>query len=227
MSKKRKESRKKSTDWQKTLSRVFIVVILFACVIGFSLSTSFFSIFKTAEAGSFAIVDYTLFYEEGLPIISSDQYLVQEAVNQGIPVAYTNPLLIEVGNIQSKKITPIDVYLYPEGVVKYALFDLEIDTISSEVEGMHQNDIKKIDLEFAPTLIQNMSAETFNEAGANFSQAMVGMMMPLTFLYSEEGSYSENKSALSRPSLIIGKTNDTVTMRYGYALAEIKVRELK
>lgn len=228
MTKKRKENKKKKSDWQKIFSRAFIVIILFACVIGFTLSFSFFSIFKTAEAGDFVIVDYTLSYEEGYPVISSDQYLVEEALSKGIPVAFTNPILVQAGSIQSDKVTPVDVYMYPDGYLQYALLDLEIDAISSDVEGMHENDLKKIELEFAPSLIQNMTAENFENAGANFSEAMPGMILPLSFAYSEDDSYSENTTVmLNRPAVIIGKTNDTVILRYGYAVADIQVREIK
>lgn len=222
MSKKRKENRKKDKDWQKTLSRVFIVVILFACVIGFSLSTSFFSIFKTAEAGDLVIVDYTLYYEEGYPMISSDQYLVKEAYAEGNPVALTNPLVLQVGSIQSERFTPVEVYQYLLGNAQYALFDLELDAMSSDVEGMHENDVKKIDLEFGPSLAVNISAGEFDKIESlNFSDAEIGMLMFLPL------GNQENSTEVVRPSIITDKTNDTVVFRCGYSIAEIQVREIK
>lgn len=228
MTKKRKESKKKGNDWQKTLSRAFIVVILFACVIGFTLSFSFFSIFKSAEAGDYVIVDYTLSYDEGYPIISSDQYVVEEAYNSGIPTAYTSQMVVQAGSVQTDKIIPVDVYLYPEGDTQYALLDLEVDAISSEVEGMHENDVKKIDLEFASTLIQNMTAGEFESAGGNFSEVMVGMVMPLGFSYNDGTTESDNSTImLNRPAVIVDKTDDMISLKYGYSVAEIKVDTIK
>ena len=225
MSKKRKEPRKKDRDWQKLLSRAFIVVILLACVIGFSLSFSFFSIFKTAEAGDIVTVDYTLYYEEGYPMVSSDSYVVQDAYEQGIPVAYTSPLQLQAGSLQSNKIIPVEVYQYYLGNTEYALLDLEVDAMSSDVIDMHTNDVKQIDLEFAPTLTYNISAEDFDSVeGMNFSDTAVGMLM----FPDLSGNFNEsvNATKIIRPSVIIAKTNDSVTLRYGYALAEIKVTDI-
>ena len=225
MSKKRKEPRKKDRDWQKLLSRAFIVVILLACVIGFSLSFSFFSIFKTAEAGDIVTVDYTLYYEEGYPIVSSDAYVVQDAYEQGIPVAYTSSLQLQAGSLQSDNLIPVSVYQYYLGNTEYALLDLEVDAMSSDVIDMHTNDVKQIDLEFAPTLTYNISAEDFNSVeGLNFSNATVGMLM----FPDLSGNFNEsvNATKIIRPSVITAKTNDSVTLRYGYALAEIKVTDI-
>jgi len=226
MSKKRKEPRKKNSDWQKTLSRVFIVVILFACVVGFSLSTSFFSIFRTAETGDYVVVDYTLYYEDGFPIISSDSYLVEDAYAQGLPVAYTNPLILQVGSLQDETTIPVDVYHYYLGNTRYALLDLELDSMSSDVEGMHVNDIKRAELEFAPTLTYEMGAEEFDSIeNLNFSDAEVGMLM-FRKVYLTEDAGLDNQTEIYRPSVIIEKTNDTATLRYGYALAEFKVSQI-
>lgn len=226
MSKKRKEPRKKDSDWQKTLSRAFIVIILFACVIGFSLSTSFFSIFQTAEAGDYVIVDYTLYYEDGFPIISSDPYLVEDAYANGLPVAYTNPLILQVGSLQDETTIPVDVYHYYLGNAQYALLDLELDSMSSDVEGMHVNDIRRIDLEFAPTLTYEMNAEEFDSIeNLNFSDAEIGMLM-FRKVYLSDNTGLDNQTEIYRPSVIIDKTNDTATLRYGYALAEFKVSQI-
>ena len=225
MSKQRKEPRKKDKDWQKTLSRLFIVIILFACVVGFSLSFSFFSIFKKAEAGDIVTVDYTLYYDEGYPIISSDQYVVQKGYEEGIPVALTNPLQLQAGSLQSENIIPVNVYQYYLGNTQYALLDLEVDAMSSDVEEMHVNDVKKIDLEFAPGLTYNISAEQFDSVeGLNFSEAAVGLLMfpDLSGTYNVSG----NATTIIRPSVIIEKTNDTAVLRYGYSFAEIQVNDI-
>lgn len=226
MSKKRKEPRKKNRDWQKTLSRVLIIVILFACVIGFSLSTSFFSIFQKAEAGDYVIVDYTLYYEEGFPIISSDSYMVKDAYEKGLPVAYTNPLVLQVGSLQDEQTIPVDAYNYHLGNTRYALLDLELDTISSEVEGMSVNDIKKVELEFAPTLKYKMDAEEFkNIENLNFSDTKVGMML-FRKVFLNETAQLGNQSDIYRPSVIVEKGNNSAVLRYGYGLAEFRLKQI-
>jgi len=181
-----KKGKKNDKDWQKTLSRAFIVFILISCVVGFSLTFSFFSIFKKVEKGDFVIVDYTLNYQEGIPVISSDRALVQSYYEKGFPVALSDPLVIQAGALSDQKISPVDAYVYPEGIAQYAVFDLEMDAVSTGVEGMGSNDLKKIDLDFASTLTRNMSAEEYNMIGGNFSSAQEGMVVPLAFGYTPD-----------------------------------------
>ena len=227
MSKKRKEPRKKDRDWQKLLSRAFIVVILLACVIGFSLSFSFFSIFKTAEAGDYVTVYYTLYYEDDIPIISSDPYLVQDAYAEGNQIlAYTSQMQLQAGSLQSDRFIPVDAYQPVLGNVEYALLNLEVDAMSSDVIGMHVNDVKQMDLEFGPSYSYNVTKETFdNSEGLNFSDIEVGMLLFRNIDLSDDTG-SDNTTKVVRPSVVIAKTNDTATLRYGYSLAEIKVSDI-
>ena len=94
---------------------------------------------------------------------------------------------------------------------------------------MHQGDVKQINLEFAKNLTENMSSFAYNAIGGNFSEAKVGLLVPLAFnYYSDDGGNSTNTSVkLERPSVIIGKTNDTVILRYGYAVADIQITEIQ
>ncbi|WOF15777.1 hypothetical protein F1737_03245 [Methanoplanus sp. FWC-SCC4] len=227
----KKKGTKKDTDWQKTLSRAFIVFILVSCVVGFSLTFSFFSVFKKAEKGNYVIVDYTLSYEDGAPIISSSQAVVQNAYKNGYPVALTQPLVLQVGALQEEKIIPVETYIYPDGMKQYALFDLELNTISADIEGMGQNDVKKINLDFAPTLTTNMSGTVYDAIGGNFSEAQVGMIVPLAFSYNPELSENETDTntsvKLERPSIITEKTDDTLILRYGYAVADVQIKEIR
>ncbi|MBN2733952.1 MAG: hypothetical protein JXQ82_03720 [Methanomicrobiaceae archaeon] len=224
----KKQGTKKDKDMQKTLSRIFIVFILLSCVVGFSLTFSFFSIFKKAEAGDYVIVDYTLSFENGAPIISSSQSIVENGYKNGFPVAMTNQLILQAGALQNEKILPVDAYVYPEGMTQYALIDLELDAISSDVIGMHEGDVKKIDLEFADGLTQNMTAEEYNSVGGNFTEAQIGLLVPLAFNYypDTEDNSTETSVSLQRPSVIVEKTEDNIVLRYGYALAEIQISQI-
>jgi len=225
----KKQETKKDKDRQKMLSKIFVVFILISCVIGFSLTASFFNIFKTAEQGNYVIVDYTLNFEDGIPIISSSQSVVQDAYQNGFPTALSGSLVLQAGVPQSEKIIPVEAYVYPDGMTEYALFDIELDTISNSVIGMHQGDVKKINFDFAQDLTDNMSSFAYNAIGGNFSQAQTGMLVPLAFNYypDENGETSNNSVKLERPSVIIGKTDDALILRYGYAVADIQLREIQ
>lgn len=225
----KKQETKKDKNMQKTLTKIFIVFILLSCVVGFSLTSSFFSIFKEVKEGDYVTVDYTLSFEEGAPIMSSSQSVVQKAYQDGYPVALTGSLTLQAGALQSEKITPIEAYVYPDGMTEYALLDLELDSISTDIIGMHEGDVKQINLEFAQNLTENMSSFAYNAIGGNFSEAQVGLLVPLAFnYYSDDDENSENTSVkLERPSVIIGKTDDTIVLRYGYAVADIQITEIQ
>ncbi|MDD3406529.1 MAG: hypothetical protein PHP13_00435 [Methanomicrobium sp.] len=218
---------KKEKNSQKTMSRIFVVFILLSCVIGFSLTASFFTIFKKVEPGNYVIVDYTLSYENGAPMISSSQSVVQRAYQDGYAVALTSPLILKAGALQTERITPVEAYVYPGGMTQYALFDLELDSISTDILGMSQNDVKKINLEFAQNLTQNMSSFSYNAIGGNFSETQVGLIVPLAFNYYPDENNSNESVKLERPSVIIDKTDDNIVLRYGYAVADIQITQIQ
>ncbi|UUX92780.1 hypothetical protein [Methanoplanus endosymbiosus] len=222
-----KKGKKNDTDWQKTLSRVFIVFILISCVVGFSLTFSFFSVFKKVEKGDFVIVDYTLNYQEGIPIISSDRNIVQSYYEKGFPVALSEPLVIQAGALADQKLFPVDAYVYPDGIAQYAVFDLEMDAVSTGVEGMSSGGVKKIDLDFASTLTRNMTAEEYNMIGGNFSSAQVGMVVPLAFGYTPDEEAENSTMTLERPSVITEKTDDGIVLQYGYSVVGVTVTEIR
>ena len=114
-------------------------------------------------------------------------------------------------------------------MTQYALLDLELDAISTDIIGMGESDVRKIELEFADNLTQNMTATMYNSIGGNFSEAQVGMLVPLAFAYYPEtdGEQSNTSVQLSRPSVIVEKTEDNLVLRYGYALAEIQISQIQ
>lgn len=224
----KKQGTKKDKNMQKTLTKIFIVFILLSCVVGFSLTSSFFSIFKEVEAGNSVVVDYTLSFEEGAPMISSSKSVVQKAYQDGYPAAITGSMILQAGVLQDEKIIPVNAYVY-DTMTQYALLDLELDAMSTDIIGMHQGDVKKINLEFAQNLTENMSSFSFNAIGGNFSEAQVGMLVPLAFNYyaDDEGNSTNTSVQLERPSVIIEKTNDTIVLRYGYAVADIQITNIQ
>ncbi|MBP2132848.1 hypothetical protein J2128_000769 [Methanomicrobium sp. W14] len=225
----KKQGKKKNNDWQKTFSKIFIVAILLLCVLGFSLTYSFFSIFNKIDEGEYAIVDYTLSYEKGAPIISSSQSVVQNAYKSGYSVALSNPLKLKAGAVQTENYTGVDAYVYPDGKEKFELLDLELNAISQNIVGMHDGDVKQINLDFANNLTFKMSSIVYNALHNDsdaFDNAEVGMLVPLEF-YPKGNSTTNTSEAIQRPAVIVNKTNNSLVFRYGYAVADIEISEIQ
>ncbi len=230
--KKQGNTKKDKKDLQKTLSRVFIVFILLACVLGFSLTTSFFSIFKTAEAGNYVAFDYTICYAEGLPVLTSSSVVAEEMYKQGyMGIGVTNPYVLRSGSIQTDQIIPIDAYVAEQGVVQFALYDVELNAISAKTVGMHINDVARVNFDFSNNMVYNMSSIVYSLIGGNFSEAKVGQVVPLSITYDPNKQSIDNSTSdsttLMRPAVIIEKTEDMLYLKYGYEYAQIQVTQIQ
>ena len=222
----KQKSAKKNDDLTKNLTRAFVVFILISCVLGFTLTMGFFSIFKTAADGSAVLVSYTIRDDSGVPVISSDQSVIE---NEGVIAGVSQPLQMFIGQNYSDYIVPIDVYMYPSGVAQFALFEPEMTAISEGAKGMHEGDRKTVLFPFGETMTRDMTAEQYTLIGGNYSEASVGMWIPLGFAPRPEvvlDNETAPETVATRMAKIIEKDNDTLTVLYGYASADIAVEQI-
>ena len=227
---KQGNTKKDKDAMHKTLVRAFIIFILLSCVLGFSLTFSFFSIFKTAEAGNYVAIDYTIYYTEGLPILTTSSNVVENMYKQGYPdTGLTNRYVMRAGSIQTDQITPVSAYVAGDGVVQFALYDVELNAISAKTVGMHVNDVARVNFDFSNNMLYNMSSIVYSMIGGNFSNAQVGQIVPLTITYNTTTTTGVDNStaSLRRPAVIIDKTDDMLTMKYGYDYAQIQVAQIQ
>lgn len=220
----KKEQKKQQTNWTKNLSRAFIVVIIFVCVAGFTLTMPFFSIFMSAKPGSMVIVDYTIHETDGTPVVTSFQKVAENGVIGG----FSQPLQIVVGENQTSGIVSIPMN-YPQGT-EYALFSTEVEDISDALDGMHQGDMKHIKFENVPVQI-NMTSERFNgiynNTNYDFNTTNVGAWLPVVLSTSTYASVDNTTVNLPiRMVKVVDKTPDEILMSYDYDSADITVREI-
>lgn len=222
----KEKSAKKNDEWTKNLTRAFVVFILISCVLGFTLTMGFFSIFKTANDGSGIVVSYTIRDDSGVPVLSSDETVIQ---NEGVVAGVSQPLQMVIGANYSDFIVPIDVYMYPAGVTSYALFEPELTTIADGAKGMHEGDSKTVSFPFGETMVREMTAEQYTLIGGNYSEAVTGMWIPLGFAPQPEvvlGNETAPETVATRMAKIVEKDNDTLTVQYGYATADISIVQI-
>ncbi|KAF1075569.1 hypothetical protein [Methanogenium sp. MK-MG] len=222
----KQKSAKNNDEWTKTLTKVFVVFILISCVLGFTLTMGFFSIFKTAADGSGIVVGYTIRDDSGVAVLSSDQTVVE---NEGVVAGVSQPLQMVIGQNYSDFIVPIDVYMYPAGVTSYALFEPELTTIADESEGLREGDTKTVLFPFGETMTREMTAEQYGLIGGNYSEAVTGMWIPLGFAPKPEvvlDNETAPETVSTRMAKIVAKDNNTLTVQYGYASADITIIQL-
>jgi len=218
----KKDTKKKNDDWAKTATRVFVVFVLISCVLGFTLTMGFFNIFKKAEEGSIVSVQYTIRDETGIPIITSDTSVVE---TEGVLAGVSQPIQFMVNQTYDDFIVPVDVYIYPSGVITYALFEPEMQAISDGVIGLAEGDSKTVDFPFGSSMEREMTKLQYENIGGNFSEAEVGMWIPLGFAPQPEIvlDNSTPETIATRYARITSIGDESLTVLYGYAGADIRV----
>ncbi|WAI00730.1 hypothetical protein [Methanogenium organophilum] len=222
----KQKSAKKNDDWTKTLTRVFVVFILISCVLGFTLTMGFFSIFKTAADGSGIVVSYTIRDDSGVPVLSSEETIIE---NEGVIAGVSQPMQMVIGQNYSDFIVPIEVYMYPAGVTSYALFEPELTAIADGAKGMHEGDTKTVPFPFGEAMVRDMTAEQYTLIGGNYSEAEIGMWIPLGFAPQPEivlDNETAPETVATRMAKIVEMENDTLTVQYGYASADIAIEQI-
>ena len=221
----KKQGKGKQKDWFGTVSKVAVILVLVLAVAGFTLNMGFFSIFETVKPGSYVIIDYTLRTEEGRPVISSVQQVVESGYDEGYTIGYTSRLTL-VANGTVENVTPVEVY-YPMGTVQFALFAPEIETIGEEIMGMHPNEQKTIIFPFAGDLQSTLTPSQFEMIGGNFSEAAVGDWVPLGFAVAPIIPVgNETPEVPIRWAEVREKGEDGLLLGYGYPEVEVIVRDI-
>ena len=231
------QKKKKTTnnkDWTTIATRAFVVIILISCVVGFSLTTGFFSIFKSGEVGDIAQISYTIVNPDDMPVLTSDQYIAQQAYEAGLPTGLTQQMAIEIGmqksSAEKEPISTIDAYVYPSGNMPFALFSWELDAISEALEGSNTNDVLEVPFGEGTELQRQMTKDQYNnlELGVNFSDVPVGALIPLGF--SSTTYIPVDNQTVEIPirwAKVIDKTNGNITVDYSYLGAQVTVTEIQ
>jgi hypothetical protein len=226
-----KESRntKDSKNWAKIGFVAFGV--FFAAAMILTYMSPMIGAFKTVKANETVIVDYTLRDSNGDPVVTSNQQLFSTAGKQGLPVFFTQPILIRAGEIGNDPLISVPAYNAATGwEIPYALLGLEIDEISQGIVGTRVGDTKTITFSFADDLQVNMTPEEFNGVGGNFTAAKIGDPVPLVFMISptiasEDSNQTQPDNSSIRLAKVIVKDNSSIIVSHRYATADVSVQK--
>jgi len=119
--------------------------------------------------------------------------------------------------------------MYPAGVTSYAFFEPELMAIADGAIGMREKGSKTVSFPFGKTMVREMTADQYTLIGGNYSQSAIGMWIPLGFAPQPEvvlGNETAPETVATRMAKIVGKGNDTLTVQYGYASADINILQI-
>jgi hypothetical protein len=143
---KSKEKTKKASTWTGTKIVLIVVCVLFAIfMIVSSLGVSWLTSLKGTESGDVATVAYTIYDDQNRPIVTTNQKLYNDTLNNGGTIFYSNPLQVPVNVTTMTNVTRIPV-VYQQYQTYFGLFRDEINLISTGLSGMKLNEEKRISL---------------------------------------------------------------------------------
>ena len=217
-----KTSKNETAPWMKW-AYVGIALLIAVAMVGTYLAPMFEKK-QTAQIGNTAVIGYTIFSEDGRPLITTDQNLLKSEYEKENLVLLTYGLEMPVGGqVSDENIAPIPI-AYPEtnGTVGAGLLGFETNAISAVLVGMQAGETKTINFSYGETgLEMDLNEEEANEIGLNFTEAEVGEPFLREFMISS-GITLENETNQT-PTLrfwkVTDKTDDSlaVTCRYGSA----------
>jgi hypothetical protein len=229
-SKTAKESRntKGSRNWAKIGFVAFGV--FFAAAMILTYMSPLIGAFDTIKANETVIVDYTIRDSDGNPIVTSSQQIFSTAGQQGLPIFYTQAMVLKAGEIGADPLVSVPAYNTRTGwEIPYAFAGLEIDDISQGVVGMRPGETKNIKFSFSDPLDVNMTAAEFDYIiGGNFTETQIGDSVPLIFTINKgisDGSSNETANSSVRFGKVIEKGDTSLVVSHRYASADVTVQE--
>ncbi|MBO4521669.1 MAG: hypothetical protein J5703_00585, partial [Methanomicrobium sp.] len=179
----------------------------------------------------YVALDYTIYYAEGLPILTTSSNVVENMYKQGYTgTGITNRYVLRAGSIETERLVPVNAYVYGDGVVPFGIYGSELDSISAKTVGMHVNDVARVNLKYDTDMIESLSAFEYSFIGGNFSSAQIGQVIPnLAIPYESIDPATGNTSTtqLLRPAVIVDKTEDRIYLNLGYEYAQIQVVQIQ
>jgi hypothetical protein len=222
---------KKNGDWTKSWAKIFLVLgcILFVGVmIITSLGTNWLVTMKPAASGDTAVVDLTLKDELGRPVFTTNERIYNQAVEKNQTVWLAQYFTVTVNKTTNSLVEPVPATLSGKETQYFALLGPEMNQITNNLVGMKEKSTKQIQFVQNPQFQNVTDGEGFERMGGDFSaveenqQMIFGLTIPSM---SGDDINSTPEYAL-RTVILKNKTNDTVTIDYGYKTADITILKL-
>ena len=219
-----KTSKDDNAPWMKW-AYVGIALLVAVAMVGTYLAPMFEKK-PAAQVGNMAVIDYTVLAEDGRPLITTDQNLLESEYKKGNVVLLTQRLEMPVGGQVSGENIAVIPVVYPEinGFSGFGLLGFETNAISVGLVGMRAGETKTISFSYGENdLAMNLSEEDMAGLGFNLTDWDVGDLIALGLTASPDiplGNETGEAASL-RFGEIVDKTPDSVTVKYRYGSARV------
>lgn len=228
------KAQKKSTSkngtfgWKKILVvGAGLVLVVFMILSG--MGTSWITGMKPAVAGDTAVIDYTIKDSNGHVIITSNQKLFNDTIQQGNIAFLTGRMSVGVNSTAAQDVVKVLAYNPQTGQVQFGLFSPEVEAISRGLAGMKKGEGKTVDFVTDASYERRMTVQEFEGIGGNISRDQVGDPFLIAFVEHPVVNFDNTTQTdlyISRIATITEKDQDGVNVSFGYANAEIILDQL-
>ncbi|NLA38436.1 MAG: hypothetical protein GX882_03430 [Methanomicrobiales archaeon] len=208
------------------------VALLFAVAMVGTYFSPMFNKGQAVQAGNVALIGYTIRGEDGRPLITTDQGLLEREYQKGnYNLLLSRGMEIPAGiEIPGEEITAIPIVHPPiSGFSGFSLLGFEITSMSGGIAGMRPGEMRTISFSYGENRLEaSLSEEDAEGLGLNFTEWEVGDLIPLGLTTSPEipvGNDTPETPAL-RFGRILAKTPDSLAITYRYGSADITLNSI-
>jgi len=225
---KRTPETKNSGKKTKTQIAMLVFGVLFAVAMVASYLSPAMSAFKSVQSGDSVTIDYTIRDAAGVPVITTSQNVLVDTYNSGEVSFLTSQMTLVAGANASSRVTPVPIYLLDGTTAEFALLEADVSDLTTGILGMHERESKTIPLTLSD-LPEEIDATGANQMGINFTEAQIGDRFTIAMTITEDPTIftdPANEISYVRVGTITGKTNDTLSVNFGYSTAEVTVTSI-
>ena len=224
---------KKNGGWTTSWAKIFLIMgcILFVGVFVMSyfmpVITDLIAPVK-AEAGDTAVVDITLKDALGRPVFTTNERIYTQAGEKNQTVWLAQYLTVTVNRTTNNPVETVPATLSGKETDYFAFLGPEMNQITNSLVGMKETSPKQIQFVQNPQFQTVTNREGFESIGGNFSSVKENqqMIFGLTIPSVNGDDINSTPQYALRTVTLKNKTNESVTIDYGYTTAEITILRL-
>ncbi len=178
--------------------------------------------FTVVKPGDSVVLDYTMNDINGNPIITSNQMIYTRTAEKGRDILISKQLSMVTGQNLTKSIYPVSIYGSSGWSKEYALFSVEYEAINSALAGMKTGEQKRVLLPNT-SMVQEWSAEQLTRNGVDIGDLNLGDGLAMSVSDNPDAVITNTSVTYTRVGQVTGKTNDTLTVDFGYPSVDISI----
>lgn len=217
----------KGMNWTKAAMIVLGVGFVMVMIVT-SLGTGWLVTMKPAQDGDVAYCDVTLKDDLGRTVFTTNQRIWNATLEKGNLAWLANPLAVPVNMSTENLVEPITAYFPGGGQASFAFLGPEYNQIAVGLIGMKEGETRRIPFEETTAFQREMTEEEFAGIGGNFTEAKAGDQLIFGFTTAPMISADDNTTPgyALRTVTVTNKTEETVTVVYGYSAADVTILRL-